>query len=102
MSKWSRIEKALVVLGLIGIDVWLVSNADKAIYQAWEGWVFDQQLQGRPADMSAFLSQKKAELGHWLGIGEAEAPHASGSATVKAPEIATSAPKTAKPGEPPG
>ena len=106
MSKWSHVEKALVVLGLIGIDVWLVSNAEKAIYQAWEGWVFDQQLQGRSGDMSAFLSQKEAQFGHWLGIEghqpAVSAPRAPAPPTVRAPETANNAPQTPKPVEPVG
>ena len=106
MSKWSRVEKALVVLGLVGIDLWLVSNAEKAIYQAWDGWVFDQQLQGRPADVSHFLSQKEAQFGHWLGIEEHEAatsvPRAPAPPAVKAPETANKAPESAQPVEPPG
>jgi sortase A len=46
------IEKMLLVAGLAALDVWLVSNADQAIYQAWQARRFDQELRGRTATVS--------------------------------------------------
>src|SRR5690242_13945432 len=68
--KWSGVEKALIVAGLAGVDLWLLSNADKAIYQAWDGWTFQQNMEGRPATVGAFVSEKKTQLERWLGIEE--------------------------------
>lgn len=99
MSNWIRVEKALVLLGLIGIDLWLLSNAENAIYQAWQGWAFNQELQGRPADISAFLSQKEAQIGHWLGIKEHE-PSTPAASTPRSP--APKAPEFARRPQPPG
>lgn len=46
-SRW--IEKAFVVVGLAAVDVWLLSHAEEAIYQAWQTRLFDQEVQGRAA-----------------------------------------------------
>ena len=91
MGNWSRVEKALLILGLAGIDFWLVSNADKAIYQAWQGWVFDQELRAQPADFRAFLSQKEAQIEHWLGVEKQEAAIPIAPAPA-APEVKAPAP----------
>lgn len=47
--KWKWIEKALVVAGLAAVDVWLLSNAENAIYQAWQSRQFDLEVHGRAA-----------------------------------------------------
>ena len=49
-SRW--VEKALVVAGLAAVDIWLLSNAEEAIYQAWQARRFDQEIQTRPATVS--------------------------------------------------
>ena len=41
-SRW--VEKALLVAGLAAVDVWLLSNAENAIYQAWQSRRFDQEV----------------------------------------------------------
>ncbi|HLK48472.1 MAG TPA: class D sortase [Bryobacteraceae bacterium] len=75
MSRWSRAEKALLLLGLAGVDFWLLSNAEKSIYQAWQGWVFERQLRGERADAGAFVEEKEGQLAEWLGM--APGKHAS-------------------------
>ncbi len=42
-SRW--VEKALLVAGLAAVDLWLLSNADKAIYQAFQERRFEQEVQ---------------------------------------------------------
>lgn len=63
-----RLEKLLWVAGLAALDVWLGANADKAVYQAWQGWVFDQELSGKPATIAAFIHQKQDQVEQWLGL----------------------------------
>ena len=67
MSRLGIIEKALLVTGLAAVDIWLLSNADKAIYQAWQGWVFDREVQGQPATVDAFVVEKREQIERWLG-----------------------------------
>jgi sortase A len=67
MKRSGGVEKALLLTGLAAIDLWLLSNADKAIYQAWQGWVFDREVRGQPANLDAFLAEKREQLKQWLG-----------------------------------
>ena len=93
--KWSWLEKALIVAGLAGVDLWLLSNADKAIYQAWDGWTFQQNMEGRPATVGAFVSEKKTQLERWLGIEEDR------KAISKPDSAAGAGPKVSKDRQPP-
>lgn len=65
-SRW--VEKILLVAGLAAVDIWLLANADKAIYQAWEGWAFEQEIRGEPATAGAFVADKTRQLSEWLGL----------------------------------
>lgn len=68
MKPWRRVEKILLVAGLALADVWLLANADKTIYQAWEGWAFEQELRGEPATAGAFVADKARQLSEWVGL----------------------------------
>lgn len=68
MKTWRSVEKILLVAGLAAVDIWLLANADKAIYQAWEGWAFEQELRGEPATAGAFVADKTRQLSEWLGL----------------------------------
>jgi sortase A len=52
MKNWSWIERALLVAGVAALDTWLLSNADQAIYQAWQARQFDQEIRGGAASVS--------------------------------------------------
>ena len=84
------VEKILLVMGLAAVDIWLLSNADKAIYQAWEGWAFEQELRGAPATAGAFVADKERQLREWLGL-EAK-PQATADRMAPQPNPTPSAP----------
>jgi len=65
-------EVALLLAGLIAIDVWLWSNAINAIWQAWDGWAFNREAHGQRATVGEFLAEKEEQIAgkveSWLGI----------------------------------
>jgi sortase A len=65
-------EVVLLLVGIIAIDVWLWSNAINAVWQAWDGWVFDRDAHGQPATVGQFLTEKEEQIAgkleSWLGI----------------------------------
>ena len=63
MKVWRWLERAIFVVGLLGVGVWLGSIAESALFQAWQNWVFERQLSGRPADFDEFLGEGKQLLG---------------------------------------
>ena len=88
MRGWTRVEKALLLLGLAGIDFWLLSKAESAIYQAWQGWVFERQVHGQPAKPSDFLAEKRDQIGHWFAPGSAPAPPPRPNQPIRPPVAA--------------
>lgn len=52
MHKLRCVEKILLASGLAALDVWLLSNAQQAIYQAWQARLFDNQIRGRSVMVS--------------------------------------------------
>jgi len=68
MKRWRHIERVLLIAGLAAVDVWLLANADKAIYQAWQSWAFERELQGQQATAGAFVRDKTRQLSESLGI----------------------------------
>lgn len=69
-TRW--LENTLLVVGLIGLDVWIWSHASLAIYGSWGNWVFDHEAHQQPATIGQFLAEKKdelaAEVSPWLGF----------------------------------
>jgi sortase A len=76
IRRW--IERALLVVGLIALDVWIWSNARNALYQAWENWVFAQEIHHSPATCRQFLAEKEDQIARtvksWLGSGSTATP----------------------------
>lgn len=64
------IEKVLLLLGLLAVNVWIWSYASSAVYQSWENWVFDREMHHQPATLTQFLVEKKDQaaiaLKSWL------------------------------------
>jgi len=89
MSGWSRTEKALLLLGLVAVDVWLLSKADSAVYQAWQGWVFQREVQGEPASASDFVAEKRQQVEDWFAPGPPVLPAASPRVRPMPPAIPT-------------
>lgn len=89
MSRLGTIEKVLLVAGLAAVDIWLLSNADKAIYQAWQGWVFDREVQGQPATVDAFIVEKREQFTRWLGARD-------DSQSTPPPRVPTASPPSAR------
>ena len=96
MSRW---EKLLLLVGLAAVDVWLLSNAQRVIYQGWQEWVFDRQSHGEPADFQAFLDEKKYVIELRLGMIAPQPPRMT-VATPAPP--AGAAPGAGKPTPPAG
>lgn len=88
MKTWRWVEKILLVTGLAAVDIWLLASADKAIYQAWEGWAFEQAIRGEPATAGAFVADKARQLSEWAGLEprpRAAAEHMEPHPTPRAP-----------------
>ena len=74
MKSQRLMEKALLLVGMIAVDVWLGSKASTALFQSWEGWVFDHQRRGEQATAGEFLKEKGEQVGGLLGIVRAVPP----------------------------
>lgn len=66
------IQTALLVTGLIGVGLWIGSNAVPAVWQSWDNWAFDREVRGEPATATAFLTEKQRQIAsavaNWLGL----------------------------------
>jgi sortase A len=62
MKLWRYFETGTLVAGLLGVSVWLGSIAESALYQRWQNWAFDHQLQGQPAGFDRFLTEQRDNL----------------------------------------
>jgi sortase A len=84
------IENALLIVGLIALDVWIWSNGSRALYEGWENWVFNQELHHQPANLAQFWAEKReqiaAEASSWLGF--IVTPHRAPAARPASPSVA--------------
>jgi sortase A len=64
------LAKLTFLAGLLGVSVWFGSIAERTLVQAWQNWVFDQQLRGQPADFNQFLAEGKERLNRFLAQGK--------------------------------
>jgi len=80
-----KVERVVLVAGLVALDIWLLTNARLAIDQAWQEWTFERTVAGQPADFRGFLADKKTQMEQWIGIS-----HQPASAPL--PELSRHAP----------
>jgi sortase A len=75
------IERSLVLAGVIAIGVWVWSVGSTAVFQDWEGWVFDRTARGERSTISEYVAEKgsriAAELRACLGFPETREPSMS-------------------------
>ena len=81
---WLWFERFLLLLGILGLGAWALSVIVPAVWQDWESWVFDQELQSKPASISAYLLNFETRTGHglqeWLGMNQpAPLPSSTGA-----------------------
>lgn len=62
MKLWYWAERGTFAAGLLGVSIWFGSIAERAGFERWQDWVFDQQLQGQSTDFNAFFSEEKQRL----------------------------------------
>jgi sortase A len=48
MSGWRWLERALLIGGLVAVDVWVWSHAITAVWQGWDSHMFDRMRQEQP------------------------------------------------------
>ncbi|HEV2201959.1 MAG TPA: class D sortase [Bryobacteraceae bacterium] len=67
---WTK--TTLLATGLIGVGLWIGSNAVPAVWQSWDNWAFDREVRGEPATATAFLTEKRQQIAgavaKWLGL----------------------------------
>lgn len=85
-------ENALLLIGLLAVDVWIWSNAGNALYQGWENWVFDQETHHRAANIAQLLTEEQARISGkvqaWVeSIEGAQRPTSAATTEVKVPEV---------------
>lgn len=73
-----RIEKAILLAGVIAIGVWAWSNIRGTVSQSWDNWVFDRRMHGQQATVSQYLGAKTSQAADsvkaWLGLHAAPRP----------------------------
>jgi len=52
-NAWRCIERGILLLGLIGVDVWIWSNATTSVSQLWTNYTFEKQLHTAPIGSAA-------------------------------------------------
>jgi len=55
-------EAILLLAGSAGIGAWAASIAAPAIWQSWENWTFDREVEGKTASVMAYLQDMKREI----------------------------------------
>lgn len=66
------IENLLLLGGLVALNVWVWTIAVTGIFQSWQNWVFEQEVHGRSAPVSEFVSARSADVAgqflRWWGF----------------------------------
>jgi sortase A len=62
MKIWRWLEKGTFVAGSLAVGFWLGSIVDRALFQDWQDWVFEQQLRGQPGGFGQFLAEEKQRI----------------------------------------
>ncbi len=87
VRRW--VECLLLLAGIVGVGLWVASNAIPAIWQDWENWVFDRDVQGQTASVGDYLSARTHQITQGvaarLGLPVASEPSASHRTTVSPP-----------------
>jgi sortase A len=60
VRRW--IEYSLLLIGLAGVGLWSASNAIPAIWQDWENWVFDHDVQGQSTSFSEYVTARTDQI----------------------------------------
>ncbi len=56
VRRW--IEYSLLLIGIVGVGLWGISNATQAIWQDWGNWVFDRDVQGQTTSVREYLEAR--------------------------------------------
>jgi sortase A len=87
VRRW--VEYLLLLAGIVGVGLWVASNAIPALWQDWENWVFDRSTQGDTASIGDYLSARAHQITRGvaarLGLPVAAEPSASHRTTVRPP-----------------
>jgi len=51
-----------LLAGVLALVIWTWSNAQRAVFQSWENWVFERKVHGEPATVTQFLGEKKEQI----------------------------------------
>jgi sortase A len=82
-------EYLLLLAGIVGVGLWVASNAIPALWQDWENWVFDRDAQGQTANVGDYLSARAHQITRGvaarLGLPIAPEPSVSRHAAVSPP-----------------
>lgn len=70
MKVWRWLERGTFAAGLLGVSIWCGSIAERAVFERWQNWAFDRQLQGQTAGFDQFLGEEKHRLAGFLGEEE--------------------------------
>jgi sortase A len=66
------IGNAFLMVGVIALSVWLWSIAATVLSQDWENWVFDREIDGRPATVAGYVAERAMQIGGqvagWFGF----------------------------------
>jgi sortase A len=60
------IEYSLLLAGIVGVGLWSASIAIPAIWQDWENWVFDRDVQGQTASIGEYLAARTDQIARGL------------------------------------
>ncbi len=67
-----KLERLLLLAGIIGIGAWLGSMLVMAVSQSWDNWALERQLRGEPVSVQAYINDREqrinAEIRRFLGL----------------------------------
>jgi LPXTG-site transpeptidase (sortase) family protein len=64
VRRW--IEYSLLLTGIVGVGLWSAANAIPVIWQDWENWVFDRDVQGQTASVGEYLASRTNQIARSL------------------------------------